>query len=131
MQGFVSPHFYLNIVSFTIVLSPNPINSDQNKNYEGSQKNNLTWIKVGIWDICYFRSGLDSNQDYPQPNMKAMEILLTEMALLQIYKIKIIKYRNTLSHIPPYKIKFLKFFLAVVMFPSGFLTSDSSLLKDE
>ena len=45
-------------------------------------------------------------------------------------------YRNTLCHIPPlscspYKIKILKFFLAVVMFPSGFLTTGSRLLKDE
>ena len=45
-------------------------------------------------------------------------------------------YRNTLCHIPPfvmfppYKVKILNFFLAVVMFPSGFLTTDSRLLKD-
>ena len=42
-------------------------------------------------------------------------------------------YRNTLCHIPPFvmfpPIKFFNFFLAVVMFPSGFLATDSRLLK--
>ena len=113
-------------------------------------KNYSISFKIQLILCCaYLQDSFDSSCFKKYYCLKLQNSLLTDNLIINIDKINFSSwwskinfekgtksclylryYRNTLCHVPPYKIKIFNFFLAVVMFPSGFLTTDSDLLKD-